>query len=66
LSHIAGDREILFYSVSSVILNGDPYFKTSRPGHNLDRFRVQAALVESIEMQEERMREFVAQCAEQG
>lgn len=47
-------------------LNGDPYFKTSRPGHNLDRFRVQAALVESIEMQEERMREFVAECAEQG
>jgi len=47
-------------------LNGDPYFKTSRPGHNLDRFRVQAALVESIEMQEERMREFVERCAAQG
>ena len=32
-------------------LNGDTYFKIHRPGHNLDRFRVQAALVESIERQ---------------
>jgi hypothetical protein len=46
-------------------LNGDQYFKVSRPGHNLDRFRVQAALIESIELQEERMREFVAVCAAQ-
>lgn len=46
-------------------LNGDQYFKIARPGHNLDRFRVQAALVESIELQEERMREFVAVCAAQ-
>jgi hypothetical protein len=29
-------------------LNGDIYFKTSRPGHNLDRARVQIALALSI------------------
>lgn len=29
-------------------LNGDIYFKTSRPGHNLDRTRVQIALALSI------------------
>ena len=33
-------------------LNGDVYFKTTRPTHNLDRFRVQARMVESIEAQE--------------
>ncbi len=33
-------------------LNGDHYFKTTRTAHNLDRFRVQARLVESIESQE--------------
>ena len=33
-------------------LNGDVYFKTTRPSHNLDRFRVQTRMVESIEAQE--------------
>ena len=47
-------------------LNGDRYFKISRPGHNLDRFRVQAALVESIERQDDRMHDYVMQCAGQG
>lgn len=46
-------------------LNGDVYFKTSRPGHNLDRFRVQAALVESIERQENQMQESVRAIAEE-
>jgi hypothetical protein len=36
-------------------LNGDHYFKTTRPLHNLDRFRVQAKMVESIEAQESAM-----------
>jgi len=34
-------------------LSGDVYFKTSRPGHNLDRCRTQFKLVESLESQEE-------------
>ena len=36
-------------------LDGDRYFKIHRPEHNLDRFRVQARLVESIERQEDAM-----------
>jgi hypothetical protein len=36
-------------------LNGDVYFKTSRPGHNLDRCRTQCALVASIEDQADAM-----------
>ncbi|MFO7535040.1 MAG: phosphotransferase [Kiritimatiellia bacterium] len=36
-------------------LSGDVYFKTHRPGHNLDRCRTQFALVASIEAQEAAM-----------
>ena len=36
-------------------LEGDHYFKIHRPGHNLDRFRVQAALVRSMENQADAM-----------
>jgi aminoglycoside phosphotransferase (APT) family kinase protein len=36
-------------------LAGDTYFKIHREGHNLDRCRTQFKLVESIEMQEEKM-----------
>ena len=41
-------------------LNGDLYFKTRHPEHNLERFRVQAKLVESIERQQSAMEEVVA------
>jgi hypothetical protein len=44
-------------------LNGDTYFKIKRPQHNLDRFRVQAKLVESIEAQEPAMEAYVASLA---
>lgn len=40
-------------------LNGDTYFRTHRPGHNLDRARTQFKLVESIEKQEVAMQKFV-------
>ena len=40
-------------------LNGDTYFKTTREGHNLDRFRVQQRMVESIEHQSGQMEEAV-------
>lgn len=36
-------------------LAGDVYYKTHRPGHNLDRARTQMKLVQSIEEQEEQM-----------
>lgn len=40
-------------------LEGDVYFKTQHPGHNLDRCRTQLKLVESIEAQEPAMNAFV-------
>jgi hypothetical protein len=40
-------------------LAGDTYFKVHREGHNLDRCRTQLKLVESIEMQEEKMNRLV-------
>jgi aminoglycoside phosphotransferase (APT) family kinase protein len=40
-------------------LNGDTYFKIHRDSHNLDRCRTQFKLVESIEMQEEKMNRLV-------
>jgi len=40
-------------------LAGDAYFRTSRPGHNLDRARVQFRLTESIEAQEADIRAIV-------
>lgn len=41
-------------------LLGDTYFKTHRPGHNLDRCRTQFKLVESIERQEDKMNQLLA------
>jgi len=45
-------------------LEGDVYFKTKRPNHNLDRCRTQLALVKSIEEQEEAMGAFVREVAQ--
>lgn len=40
-------------------LEGDTYFKTHHPGHNLDRCRTQFKLVAEIERQQEAMEKFV-------
>ena len=40
-------------------LNGDTYYKTQRPDHNLDRCRTQFKLVESLERHEALMNRFV-------
>ncbi len=40
-------------------LSGDTYFRTHRPGHNLDRCRTQFKLVQSIERQEAAMQRCV-------
>jgi len=42
-------------------LLGDPYFKTHRPDHNLDRCRVQFKLVRSISLQEAAMEAVVVE-----
>lgn len=44
-------------------LNGDTYFKIHREAHNLDRCRTQFKLVESIELQEEKMNRLVESIA---
>ncbi|MES2996214.1 MAG: aminoglycoside phosphotransferase family protein [Verrucomicrobiota bacterium] len=44
-------------------LEGDVYFKTHRPGHNLDRCRTQLALVRRMEEQEAQMEAFVKKVA---
>jgi len=44
-------------------LNGDTYFKIDREGHNLDRCRTQFKLVESIELQEDKMNRLVESIA---
>lgn len=46
-------------------LEGDHYFKIYRPDHNLDRFHVQAALVESMEAQQEEMEAIVRKWAKE-
>jgi len=43
-------------------LEGDHYFKVKHARHNLDRFRVQAALVQSMENQDDAMRSVVDRC----
>ena len=40
-------------------LQGDPYFKTHRPNHNLDRCRAQLALLRSLEAQDDAFRAIV-------
>lgn len=48
-------------------LSGDVYFKTDRPGQNLDRCRTQFAMIEDMEAQAARRQELVrALCAEQA
>lgn len=43
-------------------LEGSPYFRVDRNGQNLDRALVQFKLVESIEEQEDRIREIIEEC----
>ena len=50
LIHICGMRFLTDY------LEGDVYFKTHRPGHNLDRTRTQIALVKDMERKWDAMR----------
>ena len=46
-------------------INGDVYFKTRRPGHNLDRTRCQIALAKDMEQHMEEMENIVRECVAQ-
>ena len=41
-------------------LNGDIYFHTARPDHNLDRTRTQMALVRDMEAKEKEIRQMIS------
>jgi hypothetical protein len=62
-SHIAFSGKLITFEIGIRFLTdflcGDTYFRTHRPGHNLDRCRTQFKLVESIEKQEAAMQKFV-------
>jgi hypothetical protein len=61
--HLAFGGKLMTFEVGirflTDYLEGDVYFKTHRPEHNLDRCRTQFKLVEHIEAQEEEMNAFV-------
>ena len=42
-------------------LDGDVYYHTTRPEHNLDRTRTQMVLVSEMETNEDRIREMIRQ-----
>ena len=44
-------------------LNGDIYYKTTRPTHNLDRARTQITLIKSMDSQWEQLQRIVADAA---
>jgi hypothetical protein len=58
-AHLAFSGKLITFEIGlrflTDFLEGDVYFKTKRPGHNLDRCRTQFALVHSIERQESAM-----------
>jgi hypothetical protein len=60
VEHLAFAGKLLTFEVGirflTDYLEGDVYFKTHRPGHNLDRCRTQLALLASMEAQEDAMR----------
>ena len=44
-------------------INGDTYFKTRRPGHNLDRARCQIALAKDMQRHKDEMEQIVRECS---
>lgn len=58
-AHLAVSGKLITFEIGlrflTDFLEGDIYYKTKRPGHNLDRCRTQFALVRSIEQQESAM-----------
>lgn len=59
LAHLAFSGRLITLEIGmrflTDFLDGDVYFKTKRPGHNLDRARNQFALVRSLEAQQSAM-----------
>ena len=66
VSHLAFSGKLITLEVAirflTDYLEGDVYFKTHRPGQNLDRCRTQLQLVREIEANEPAMNAFVRKC----
>jgi Ser/Thr protein kinase RdoA (MazF antagonist) len=66
-AHLAFAGRLITFEVGirflTDFLQGDVYFKTARPGHNLDRARCQFALLRSMEEQRTAMEHVVAEAA---
>ena len=65
IEHLAFSGQLITFEIGirflTDYLNGDTYFKTHRPDHNLDRCRTQFKLVQSIIEQEDEMNRLVRQ-----
>jgi aminoglycoside phosphotransferase (APT) family kinase protein len=63
VAHLAVSGAVITFEIGLRFLTdhlaGDVYFKTKRPGHNLDRARNQFALVRSLDAQRAAMEDFV-------
>jgi glucosamine-6-phosphate deaminase len=63
VAHLAFSGRLIAFEIGlrflTDFLQGDVYFKTHRPGHNLDRARAQFALLRSMEIQQEAMEAIV-------
>lgn len=63
IEHLAHSGKLMTLEVGirflTDYLEGDVYFRTKRPGHNLDRCRTQLRLVRHIEEQQKEMESFV-------
>ena len=67
ISHLAFSAKLFAYMIGLRFLSdhlaGDSYFKISRPGHNLQRARVQFRLLEDMERQFSELEDIVAKLA---
>ena len=67
IAHLAVSGQVITFEIGirflTDFLAGDTYFKTKRPGHNLDRAANQFAIVRSLETQRAEMEGIVRRLA---
>jgi len=70
INHLAFSARFMTFIIGLRFLtdfvDGDPYFRTSYPEHNLDRAKVQFRLVEAMERNAKKMQEIVLQSLEKN
>lgn len=67
VDHLTLAGQVMTYEVGVRFLTdhleGDPYFRVARPGHNLDRARAQLALLRSLQRQDDLLRAIASRAA---